>query len=112
MCSQPNTSAFFVLSEEYLERERRAEYKSKYFAGEIVAMAGAKRKHTLICGSITTSSAGGTVHKTGGRHLAAGGDSGRRHGSLEAIVCTLALDDICRKAEMEPARWIVSDKPR
>ena len=31
--------------EEYLEIERRAEYKSEYFDGEIFAMAGAKRRH-------------------------------------------------------------------
>ena len=45
----------FYTPEEYLDRERRAEYKSEYFAGEIVAMAGAKRKHNLIGSNITTS---------------------------------------------------------
>ena len=38
--------------EEYLKRERMADYKSEYFAGEIIAMAGAKRKHNLIAGNI------------------------------------------------------------
>ena len=34
--------------EEYLERERAAEYKSEYAGGEIVAMSGAKEAHVLI----------------------------------------------------------------
>lgn len=41
--------------EEYLDRERRADYKSEYFAGEIVAMAGAKRKHDLVSSNVTVS---------------------------------------------------------
>ncbi len=55
MSSLPNTLNYFVSPEEYLERERRAEYKSEYFAGEIVAMVGAKRNHNLISGNVTTS---------------------------------------------------------
>lgn len=38
--------------EEYLEMERKAEYKSEYFDGEIFAMAGAKRNHTKIVGNL------------------------------------------------------------
>jgi Uma2 family endonuclease len=34
--------------EEYHARERRAEFKSEYFRGEIFAMAGASYDHTLI----------------------------------------------------------------
>jgi len=55
MSSLPNTLNHFVSPDEYLERERRAEYKSEYFAGEIVAMAGAKRKHNLISSNVTIS---------------------------------------------------------
>jgi len=33
---------------EYLEMERRADYKSEFFDGEIFAMTGATRKHNLI----------------------------------------------------------------
>ena len=38
-----------------MEQERRAEYKSEYFAGEIVAMAGAKRRHNLISSNVAVS---------------------------------------------------------
>jgi Uma2 family endonuclease len=33
---------------EYLELERKAEFKSEYFHGEMLAMAGASRRHALI----------------------------------------------------------------
>ncbi len=39
--------------EEYLEIERKAEYKSEYFDGEIFAMAGANRNHCLICANLS-----------------------------------------------------------
>ena len=55
MSSLPNTLNHFVSPEEYLKRERRAEYKSEYFAGEIVAMAGAKRTHNLVSNNVTIS---------------------------------------------------------
>jgi Uma2 family endonuclease len=37
-----------LTSEEYLAIERKAEYKSEYFAGEMFAMAGASKRHNLI----------------------------------------------------------------
>jgi len=39
-------------TEEYLARERLAERKSEYRAGEIVAMSGASRAHNLIAGNL------------------------------------------------------------
>jgi len=38
--------------EEYLARERQAECKSEYYAGEIFAMAGASRWHNLIVANV------------------------------------------------------------
>jgi Uma2 family endonuclease len=38
-----------ISPEEYLERERKAEYKSEYWHGEVFAMSGAVANHVLIC---------------------------------------------------------------
>jgi Uma2 family endonuclease len=38
----------YVTPEEYLERERRAEFRSEYRGGEIVAMSGASEAHNQI----------------------------------------------------------------
>jgi Uma2 family endonuclease len=40
---------------EYLSIERKAEYKSEYFDGEIFAMTGASRKHNLISTNVVTA---------------------------------------------------------
>ena len=38
--------------EEYLAHEREAEYKSEYIAGQVVAMSGVSREHSLINSSL------------------------------------------------------------
>lgn len=38
--------------QEYLELERKAEYKSEFFKGEIFALAGTSNPHNLISGNI------------------------------------------------------------
>ncbi len=43
--TDPKTS---LTPEQYLEIERKAEFKSEYFNGEMFAMAGAKEAHTLL----------------------------------------------------------------
>src|SRR5947209_6275225 len=49
MASLPKT---FLTPEEYLEQERRAEFKSEYFQGETSAMAGGSERHGLIQGNV------------------------------------------------------------
>ena len=49
MSSLPKT---FLTPEEYLEQERRAEFKHEYVDGEIFAMSGASRRHSLIVTNI------------------------------------------------------------
>lgn len=46
------TKAAYISPEEYLAREREAEYKSEYFDGEIFAMAGASEPHNVIVSNI------------------------------------------------------------
>jgi Uma2 family endonuclease len=45
MSTQPKT---LLTPEQYLEIERKADYKSEYFEGEMFAMAGAREAHNLI----------------------------------------------------------------
>jgi len=45
MASHPKT---YLTPEQYLEIERRAEFKSEYFQGEVFAMAGARYAHNVI----------------------------------------------------------------
>lgn len=41
-----------MTAEEYLSIERRAEFKSEYFAGEMFAMSGGSKRHNLLAGNI------------------------------------------------------------
>ena len=45
-------SKTFLTAEEYLEIERKAEYKSEYYQGEMFAMAGASFTHNLLVGNL------------------------------------------------------------
>ncbi len=49
MSTLPKT---YLTPAEYLEIERKAEYKSEYFNGEMFAKAGAQEAHNLIVGNI------------------------------------------------------------
>ncbi len=46
------TKTTYLSPEEYLARERDAEYKSEYFDGEIFAMAGTSEPHNVIVANI------------------------------------------------------------
>ena len=49
MSTQPQT---FLTPEQYLEIERKAEFRSEYYQGETFAMAGAKEAHNPIVGNV------------------------------------------------------------
>jgi Uma2 family endonuclease len=43
---------FYVTEQEYLDLERQSETRHEYWQGEIYAMAGASRRHTLIAANV------------------------------------------------------------
>jgi len=43
----------YITPEEYLEVERKAEFKSEYFNGEMFALAGTTKEHSIITINIT-----------------------------------------------------------
>jgi Uma2 family endonuclease len=47
-----STQKTFLTQEQYLEIERKAEFKSEYYQGEMFAMAGAKEGHNLVVGNV------------------------------------------------------------
>ena len=49
MASLPKT---YITPEEYLALDRKAEVKSEYYAGQIIAFAGASKKHNLIVANV------------------------------------------------------------
>lgn len=52
MSSNPKT---LLTEEEYLAIERRAEFRSEFYAGEMFAMAGASRRHNRIVTNLVTA---------------------------------------------------------
>jgi len=51
--TQPPSRPYRYTPRQYLVRERRAQYRSEYFDGEIVAMAGASERHVAIAQNIS-----------------------------------------------------------
>jgi Uma2 family endonuclease len=52
MASVPN---YYLTPEEYLARERKAEFKSEYIDGVVYALAGGSPRHSLLAANIITS---------------------------------------------------------
>jgi Uma2 family endonuclease len=51
MATHPKT---YLTPEQYLEIERKAEFKSEYYQGEMFAMGGAREPHNLIVWNLAT----------------------------------------------------------
>src|SRR5437867_3979843 len=53
----------YITPKQYLELERQAEFKSEYFAGEVIAMAGGTPEHSLIAANATRELGGQLLQK-------------------------------------------------
>lgn len=89
-----------VTPEEYLERERGADTRSEYIAGEVVAMAGATETHNLV-----------TLNIAGELRTALKGKSCRTYGVDMRVQVTDAgsyfypdVVVVCRQVEFAPGR--------
>ncbi len=47
-----SVTATYLTPEQYLEQERKAEFKSEYFRGEVFAMAGTSLRHAFIVANL------------------------------------------------------------
>src|SRR5919199_712631 len=54
-CEMVQAAKRFYTPEEYLALEEAADYKSEFYQGEIFAMAGGTRNHSLITANTTTA---------------------------------------------------------
>lgn len=52
MGTQEQEAPIYLTEEEYLIQEAKAEYKSEYYNGKVVAMAGAQDEHNLIVANL------------------------------------------------------------
>ncbi|MFL5540258.1 MAG: Uma2 family endonuclease [Longimicrobiaceae bacterium] len=93
----PSVPYRYVSPRQYLVRERAAEYKTEYNDGELVAMAGVSRRHSLIATALMVSlvnqlrGRGCEVH---GSDLRVKADEGRRYVYPDVTV-------VCGKPKLE-----------
>ena len=86
-----------ISPQEYLERERKAEYKSEYWAGEVLAMSGASREHNLISGNTLSEF---KIQLRGSSCEAYGSDMRVRIGSADKYVYP-DVTVVCGQAQFE-----------
>ena len=55
----------YLTPEQYLEIERKAEFKSEYYQGEMFAISGAREPHVLIAGNALGELINGRANKSG-----------------------------------------------
>jgi Uma2 family endonuclease len=95
MATQPNP---LVSVREYLEMLEKSEVKYEYWDGEVVAMAGASRRHILISGNIYANLwqklKGSGCRPMGGDQLI------RRKGVNRYVFADVVVE--CKDAQIEP----------
>jgi Uma2 family endonuclease len=90
----------FYTRQQYLEIERKAEFKSEFLNGEMYAMSGASRNHNLIADRFHVE-----VHsrqQTDNWLLWETNDEGEAI-DLESVGCRLKMSDVYAKVRFESA---------
>lgn len=83
-------------SQEYLDLERKAEFKSEYYQGEIFAMAGASTKHNIIVINIIA----GLINKLAGKNCRPFGSDMRVHIPENSLFTYPDVSVVCGKFEL------------
>jgi Uma2 family endonuclease len=89
----------FITPEEYLARERQADYKSEYFDGTMTAMVGTSRAHNLIVWNIL----GILYNQMRGRTCEAYGADMRVKVSVTGLYTYPDVVALCGEVELEDA---------
>ena len=102
-------SKTFLTPQQYLEIEREAEYKSEYYQGEMIAMAGASYVHNLLVGNTLFSLRQGLRSRpcSDGRWLLTSASRMEDSLDLQSVGCRLTLADLYEKVDLSqspPAR--------
>jgi Uma2 family endonuclease len=79
--------------------ERKAEYKSEFFRGEMFAMAGASREHTLVAGNMLTA----LNNQLSGRDCEVYGNDMRVKVSPTGLYTYPDVSVVCGKPQFEDA---------
>jgi Uma2 family endonuclease len=85
----------YLTPSQYLEIERKAEFKSEYVEGEVFAMAGARPNHNLLCVELTVT----IGYQLRGKPWAAFGSDQRVRIPSQRLYTYPDLSVACGKAE-------------
>ena len=104
MSTQPKT---FLTPEQYLEIERKAEYKSQYWRGEMFAMAGASANHNSLAVNLVID-VGGQLR---GRDCRAYGSDMRVQTSPDGLYTYPDLSVVCGKPKLADSKFDTLENP-
>ena len=104
MSTQPKT---FLTPEQYLEIERKAEYKSQYWRGEMFAMAGASANHNSLAMNLGAE----MRDQLRGRDCRAYGSDMRVRTSPDGLYTYPDLSVVCGQPKLADSKFDTLENP-